>query len=357
MNANSLDFLDSVVENIPDMVFVKGAKDLRFVLLNRAGEELLGRPRAELIGKTDYDLFPKDEADFFTAKDRETLASGRALDIPEETIQTARKGRRVLHTKKIAIPGPDGKPAYLLGISEDVTERKRADRLTSEIVSMTTHELRTPLTSVLWGLDLLVHGEEGRLGGRAAEIAELSYRSAQLMARLIDDYVDVVKLESGRTEFHLRPQDLAELVEKAVRDARPFASSFGVALELTLEAPGALVEADPVRLTQALANLLSNAAKFSPEKGTVSVAVGRRPGGVLRVAVVDRGPGVPEDFSGKIFQKFARARAQDARRRGTGLGLSIAKAIVERLNGRIGFENGPGAGATFYVELPELPPR
>src|SRR6185503_7506214 len=98
MTMEARPFLDSIIENIPNMVFVKDAKDLRFVLFNRAGEELLGRPRAEILGKTDYDFFPKEEADFFTAKDREVLASGRVLDIPEEPIVTADKGVRILHT-------------------------------------------------------------------------------------------------------------------------------------------------------------------------------------------------------------------------------------------------------------------
>src|SRR3569832_2258975 len=104
-------FLDSIIENIPNMVFVKDSRDLRFVLFNRAGEELLGRPRSEIIGKTDYDFFPKEEADFFTAKDREVLSSGRVVHIPEQPIETADMGVRILQTKKTAIAGPDGEPA------------------------------------------------------------------------------------------------------------------------------------------------------------------------------------------------------------------------------------------------------
>jgi PAS domain S-box-containing protein len=120
-------FLDSIVENIPNMIFVKDAEHLRFVSFNKAGEELLGYSRAELIGKNDYDFFPAEEADFFVAKDREVLASQEVLDIPEEPIETKNKGVRVLHTKKIGIRDATGKPQYLLGISEDITERKIAE--------------------------------------------------------------------------------------------------------------------------------------------------------------------------------------------------------------------------------------
>jgi len=117
-------FLNSIVENIPDMVFVKDANELRFIRFNRAGEVLLGYPREELIGKNDYDFFPKEEADFFTTVDREVLKDGKLVDIPAEPIETRHKGTRILHTKKIPILDEKGKPLYLLGISEDITERK-----------------------------------------------------------------------------------------------------------------------------------------------------------------------------------------------------------------------------------------
>jgi len=120
-------FLTSIIDNLPHMIFVKEAEDLRFVRFNKAGEALLGLTSAELIGKNDYDFFPAEEADFFTTKDREVLARGTVLDIPEETIQTRAHGSRLLHTKKIPILSPDGQPQYLLGISEDITERKQAE--------------------------------------------------------------------------------------------------------------------------------------------------------------------------------------------------------------------------------------
>src|SRR5450759_5424238 len=120
-------FLDSIIENIPDMIFVKDARDLRFVRFNRAGERMLGRSRSELVGGSDYDISPKEEADFFAAKDREVLAGGVQQDIPEEVHSAGPRGHRVLHTKKIPILDEAGRPTYLLGISEDITDRKRAE--------------------------------------------------------------------------------------------------------------------------------------------------------------------------------------------------------------------------------------
>ncbi|MBI5314936.1 MAG: response regulator [Nitrospirae bacterium] len=124
--------LASIIENIPDMIFVKDAKTLKFERFNQAGEQLLGYSREELIGKSDYDMFPKREADFFTAMDRQVLQQGRLLDIPEEPIETRRKGKRLLHTKKVPINGDGGTPLYLLGISEDITERKQMERVEQE---------------------------------------------------------------------------------------------------------------------------------------------------------------------------------------------------------------------------------
>jgi two-component system sensor histidine kinase/response regulator len=124
--------LASIIENIPHMIFVKDAKTLKFVRFNQAGEQLLGYPREELIGKSDYDFFPEQEADFFAAIDRKVLEQGHSLDIPEEPIETRRKGRRILHTKKVPINGDDGTPQYLLGISEDITEHKHIEHVERE---------------------------------------------------------------------------------------------------------------------------------------------------------------------------------------------------------------------------------
>lgn len=120
-------FLEAIFENIPNMLFVKDAKDLRFIRFNKAGEDLIGVPRTEMIGKNDYDFFPKDQADFFTSKDRDVLKKTQVVDIPEEPIQTA-KGIRYLHTKKIPICNKEGQPEYLLGVSEDITEKKEAEK-------------------------------------------------------------------------------------------------------------------------------------------------------------------------------------------------------------------------------------
>ena len=346
-------FLDSIVENIPDMVFVKEAKELRFVRLNKAGEELLGRGRRDMLGKNDHDLFPKEEADFFNAKDREVLAGGRLLDIPVEPLQGA-GGIRLVHTKKIPLLGPAGEPRYLLGIAEDITERKQAERLKDEMIAMTSHDMRTPLTVIYGALGMIAEELPGGVPERLRELAGIAKSNAQQMLRLLDDFLFVTKLEAGKMSFASKPLELMPVIEEAIRVDQPYGTKYGVTFVLTGGVPGALVKVDADRLMRVMANLLSNAAKFSRAGGAVEVSVSRR-GDVLRVSVADRGLGIPEDFKSRVFEKFAQAeQPPGAKRRGTGLGLSIAKAIVESFGGRIFFETAPGAGTTFHFELPEI---
>ena len=201
-------FLDSIIDNIPNMVFVKDAEHLRFVRLNSAAEDMLGFKREEMIGKSDHDLFPKEEADSFTAKDREVLASGELRDIPVEPIETRHRGKRLLHTKKMAIRGPDGNPKYLLGISEDITDRLRADeaereaeklreldRLKNDFLSNVSHELRTPLVSLQGYVELLLKHDVKR--DKARDWLRVVLRSSRRLEGIITGLLEISRLESG----------------------------------------------------------------------------------------------------------------------------------------------------------------
>jgi PAS domain S-box-containing protein len=163
----SITLIEAVVENVPLMIFLKESTDLRFVLFNRAGEELLGYDRTDLLGKNNLDLFPPEQAAFFMAKDRDVLAGGVLLDIPEEPILTAKKGQRLLHTRKVCIKGADGVTKYLLGISEDITERKQAEMRIAEQLD----ELRR------WHQATL--GREGRVIDLKKEVNELLAKAGQ----------------------------------------------------------------------------------------------------------------------------------------------------------------------------------
>ena len=245
-----------------------------------------------------------------------------------------------------------------VAVIRDMTERKRIERLKSEFVSTVSHELRTPLTSIAGSLGLLSAQVGSGLDARAARLVEIARSNADRLVRLINDILDIEKMESGRMPFNHEELDLqARLV--AARDAMAgYASEFGVSLRFEVP-PGsapALVSADRDRLAQVFDNLLSNAVKFSPPKGAVTIEL--EPGRERHtVRVRDQGPGIPAEFQDRIFGKFAQADGSDSRQKGgTGLGLSIVREIMRRMGGDVDFVSRPDEGTTFRLRLPAINP-
>jgi signal transduction histidine kinase len=231
-------------------------------------------------------------------------------------------------------------------------ERKRLERLKDEFVSTVSHELRTPLTSISGSLGLLMGNAAGDLPKPMARLLAIAHTNSQRLVRLVNDILDIEKMEAGRFVFTFRRVDFRLLVEQAIEANRAFAEGYRVRIRLEDGRPGADVRADPDRLLQVATNLLSNAIKFSPPDRDVVVAVTKGADSV-RVTVRDHGAGIPIDFRPSIFEKFAQADAGDARQKGgTGLGLSIVKQIVDRLSGEVGFADAPGGGTIFHVQLP-----
>jgi signal transduction histidine kinase len=246
----------------------------------------------------------------------------------------------------------DGRRSGAIGLARDISDAKRADRLKREFVSVVSHELRTPLTSIRGSIGLVAAGTAGELPAKAKQLLDIAYRNTDRLAALINDILDIEKIEAGKTLLELRPTLLAPVLEQAIEANVGYAANYEVRLHLHQPAPHALVQVDAHRLLQVLANLLSNAAKFSPRGAVVDVTatvIEHR----VRVCVRDDGPGIPLEFRSHIFQKFSQADGSDTRNQsGTGLGLAISKALIERMHGTIGFESEPGCGALFFFELP-----
>ncbi len=240
----------------------------------------------------------------------------------------------------------------VLCIVRDISERKKIERMKNEFVAVVSHELRTPLTSIRGALGLVAGGVAGTIPTSAKAMLEIAHKNSERLVRLINDMLDIEKIESGKMQFDLQPLHIQPLIERAVADNQAYAQQLGVVLEVVPPVLNSEVLGDSDRLLQVMANLLSNAAKFSPHGGVVQVAAARH-GQNVRIAVIDQGEGIPEAFQGQIFQKFAQADSSDTGHKGgTGLGLSISKAIVECCGGSIGFTSSPGGGTTFYVDLP-----
>lgn len=354
-------FLDSVVENIPNMVFVKSADDLRFVRFNRAGEELLGYSRQELLGKNDYDLFPKEEADFFTSKDRQVLGGGGLIDIPEEPVNTKDKGVRILHTRKIPILDQEGRPTYLLGISEDITERKLADeqlrqakedaeqanRAKDEFLSRVSHELRTPLNAVLGFAQLL---DTDYLTSDQHDGVRQILSAGRHLLGLIDEVLDVSRIATGRLSLSPEAVSVTEALSEAAELIRPLAAERRVQLRVE-DANGLHVLADRQRLKQVLLNLLSNGVKYNQEGGEVSVTWERAPPDRLRIKVTDTGIGIPSEVMERLFAPFDRLGAETSGVAGIGLGLALSKGLIQAMGGSVEVESEVGSGSIFTIDL------
>jgi len=237
----------------------------------------------------------------------------------------------------------------------DITERKKIDRLKNEFISTISHELRTPLTSILGSLQLIKGGAVGELPEQANKLVDIACKNTDRLLSLINDILDFEKIKSDATCFVQKPIEITQFVIQALNEHLGYAKQHHVQYVLKQRLENTFVLADQQRLMQAFANLLSNAAKFSPAGTKVNISVCRQENGWIRILVKDHGPGIPEDFRDKIFDRFTQSDASDSRNKGgTGLGLAIAKSIVKRHNGNIDFISNKGEGTTFYIELPEL---
>lgn len=249
----------------------------------------------------------------------------------------------------VVAAGPGG-PLFCVGY--DVSERKKLDALKNEFVSMVSHELRTPLTSIKGSLDLLIAGIGGDLPQKATHLLRIAGRNTERLLKLINDILNIRKLESGTLEFDMAECDVQALLNEAVTQNASYALAHGVELAAdAVDLSDVALVADADRLMQVLTNLVSNACKFSPKGEVVRVRAEVRLDEVV-FSVTDRGPGIPPDAQSQVFEPFMQVNATDATEKGgTGLGLSIAKAIVAKHEGRMIVSSAVGEGSTFGFAL------
>jgi PAS domain S-box-containing protein len=265
-----------------------------------------------------------------------------------------RTGHAVWALLSVSLVWDKQRPLYFISQIQDITERKNIERGKAEFLTMVSHELRTPVTALRGALGILAAGAAGELPPKAQALTALADRNADRLHRLVNDILDIEKIESGAFAYRRTDIDLNQLVNQAAVELRPYAEQYQVKIEVRSDLPRAFLHADADRLMQVLANLISNAVKHSPAGGSIDVHVTRTDQSI-RVNVTDRGEGIPEEFRRHIFEKFAQANWTATNRKGgSGLGLNISRAIIQHHGGVLAFETEVGVGSTFYFELPVL---
>ena len=342
--------LELFAERAPIAVLEMNAKGA-IAEVNNAAELLFGYAAAELSGKDIRFLVrPEFHADFDQRWNRMI-----ATRLPEAGVirNPRRDGIDVLCDWTFTpLVNPQGTIIAVLAQGRDVTAQREAERVKKEFTSTLSHELRTPLTSIIGSLQLINTGVVGEVDKDISEMTLVAERNGQRLLDLINDLLDIEKIESGKLTLAPEPLAIDEVVHEAMVLNKAFGERFRVRFELAGSLPGRMVLADRKRLLQVMTNLLSNAAKFSPEGDAVEIRMQER-GPDVRVEVHDHGPGIPEAFRGRIFSRFAQADSTASRQKGgTGLGLAICKRLVEIMHGRIGFDDRPGGGTAFWFELP-----
>lgn len=290
-------------------------------------------------------------------RDRVAMEVKRALedDVPYDTeYRIYRPDGSVAYVQALASVERDanGTPTKFSGVSLDISERKLIENMKNEFVSTVSHELRTPLTSLRGALGLVSGGALGAIPDEALDIIRVAEKNALSLTKLVNDILDFEKAESGKLELNFKRFDLIGFIRDNLKSHQAFAEKHNVSFRFEPDQPVLILEADPDRISQVMANLLSNAAKYSPPHETVEVDV-VADAEQVEVSISDKGPGIPAEFQDKIFGRFSQADATDNRNfGGTGLGLSISKLLINHHRGDIRFESSSETGTRFSFKIP-----
>jgi PAS domain S-box-containing protein len=350
--SDSVQYTETILTHAVDGILTLD-QQCRIQSVNRAMATLFGYPAQSLPGRPFSELLaPSCQADWHAYSERleQVHTSDASASFQSWRGQHA-AGQLFPLELALARTAHRGQILYV-GILRDISERLRIEKMKSELVSTVSHELRTPLTSISGALGLILGKALGEVPAPVVSLLGIAHKNSVRLAHLVNDLLDMEKLVAGKLHFELKVEPLMPLVEAALESVAGYGERLGVSFQIEQRADAVKVRVDVDRLQQVLANLLSNAAKYSNTGDTVQLKV-RQEGMVARVEVIDRGPGIPPEFHSRIFQKFSQADSSDTREKGgTGLGLAISKELIERMNGLIGFHSNPLVHTCFYFTLP-----
>ena len=343
----------AILDNATDAIITIN-QHREILSFNLAAESMLGYSADAVIGKNVKMLMPDPHHTSHDAyvehylQTREAKIIGKTREVEAQH----KNGNHISVELSVASIDVGGELIFI-GMLHDLTERKRLDRLKNEFISVVSHELRTPLTSIRGALGLLVGNVAGDLGEKAKMLLTLASNNAERLSQLVNDLLDMQKMEAGKLPLNFQVSSLLPLLEQAIASNHSYAERFKVTLELQHEAGDKSINIDPLRFQQVLSNLLSNACKFSSAGGKVTIRTQNTNDQHVEIEVIDRGTGIPADFRHKVFEKFCQADSSSTRaKEGTGLGLSITKELVQQMNGTIQFESKVGEGTSFLMSFP-----
>lgn len=360
---------NSILESIGDGIYSLDLEG-KVTVVNPAATQMLGYRSDEMLGRTMHDLIHHTKADgkphlWQDSAIQQSLAKLETTRVSTEVFwrkdgtsfpveyvarpQIDATSREAKQAEKAGLP-PSGKAVGVVVAFTDTTERRALERLKDEFVSTVSHELRTPLTSLRAALGLIQSGTLSSRPEQTKQMLDIAIGNTDRLVRLVNDILDLERISSGKAQLHYTMCSMGDLMRGAVSLKQQEATK--AALELTVDAGDVTVWADPDRIIQAVANLISNAIKFSPRGSSIALtATARSEEAVMEVR--DTGPGIPEDKLEQIFDRFRQVDSSDSRMMGgTGMGLAICKSIVKQHGGRIWAESRPGAGSSFFFTLP-----
>lgn len=336
-----------ILDRMTAPVLVFDAKTLQVSHLNRAAANFALKAREDDLDLADLPTWLNLEAD-----DAQVLFSKAA------PLNSGVQKFDVSHLDSyfdvsVQRPPESGFDDQIVAIFNDVTGRQESERLKHEFVSTVSHELRSPLTAIKGAMGLVLAGTAGELPQRARDMIQISQRNADRLILIINDILDLDKIADGAMVFDNADVDLGEIVETAVESISDFRDRFDVRITTQIDIAGVTSFVDPNRMVQVLVNLMSNAIKFSPTGGEVTILVGVH-GDFNRISITDRGEGISKAEQEFLFQRFVQIGSKNrAATGGTGLGLSIVQAILDKQDGQISFDSEVGRGTTFFVDLPK----
>lgn len=336
-----------------DCIFMFDAEKLKFFYVNQGACQQVGYSHDELLTMGPSDIKPDFDDHGFRAL-IQPLISGELPSLTFETSHRHRDSTDIPVEIFLQFVRPHNDFARFVAIVRDITERRKIDLAKAEFLSTVSHELRTPLTSIKGSLGLVQAGALGDIPPEAKDVLGIAYRNSEQLVLLINDILDIEKIEAGKMAFSFERADIVALVDEAMIANKAYGAEYNATFQRSGDKGPLYVVVDPARMMQVFSNLLSNAAKFSLDDDAVIVHISATKDQVI-ITVSNHGPGIQPEFCDKVFSRFTQADSSDTRKvGGTGLGLSITKVIVEQMGGGIGFSSTPNEVTTFYIELPRM---